>query len=1316
MSTRRRLRGSLVVCLVVTGLSMPAAEATPATPAPRTTQTTIARPPDDATGSDDQATSTRDAAPAPKLSADLSRPALSTSPDPVVVEVIGSGPAVARAVEAAGGDLGRGGGNSYLATVPGDQLSTLASSGGVTAVSRPTSIDQMVASRPPMPEGGWQPGTSEFVEAWYFKGLKGAGSKVGIVALFDAALLATEVTQGELPVIPAGQRTCVSAGAACAFGHPGQTWGNSLAEIVNDGAPEALLYLAEIGYVPDYYNVIDWFAANGVQIVLNPVVWPYDGLGNGTGPGAAIVDYAVSKGIAWFNTAGEMGVNNSYASYKGGHWAGLWSDPDNDRYLNFSGTDESLSVYCGSLMGLRWKESSATLTDYDLWISDFNYATKGNGTKKLLGGTNQATWGMPLEANNGLRLCNTNPALGTVYDTNADGFVSLWVQRTTRTAGSPVGDLLQIGVYFGWMEHSTTPYSASISFADSANPGMVTVAADRLLTVNEWPYPSEGPTLDGRIKPDLIAYGCVTTRVDGIADMACDQGGFFGADVAAAVQAAWAAMARSAVGIQQPRDLVRYLTNRNLYGAPPNNQVGYGWGQMRYGPIPAPSTASSFVPLDTPQRILDTRGSSGGPIGVPSGIPMSADQLLKVDIPQNLWGAALVVSVTLVRPPKYGWLEIYADGSFYPGATSVLNAEAGQVRANTVIVPIGDARKLVVYSSGGGNVLIDVVGTMQVQPDPGTVGPSYGAGRLTPVTPTRVLDSRTCLGIEPAECTGNPYPNSGVVDLRLKGFVDPLDASNVIPPDATAVALSVTVDSPSAAGFMSVVPGGQTTAPTSNLNYDAGASLTAFAMVKLTDAAAGDVRVLLQRSAHLQVDVLGWFTGATGVVESEGMFKTLTPRRLLDTRLPGFTKPVAGQHVTVSTTTFGVPSNALAIFLNNVSVSSTAPGTLHVSSTAPSPTPGFRNLTYPIANKVIAGATLSRLEAGSFVIMPSASTHVVTDTAGYFMGKSATPAPDGLVTPIIIGDLPEHTSAELMSWTSDGEFALLQVSSNCTCNPVATRYFRWEQAIDELIELPYVGDDITMSDDGSAILMATRDPLVAADLDTQDDLYVYDLANPTPELIDEYWATWGRFSLSPDGDTVTYWYSAAKQYFRATATYSAPIAYGNWFGISPDQQYLYGTTRDLNSCTVTRLSISDLSTLTVIATPCDGFFHEASWDNGVVMLSDDFSSPDTFTVVDLASATSQHFYSTPLPSLSLTGDGAKVYLGPPNSGTITELNPATRVMTTTNLTFDGSMANQGISKLEVTADGRWALMSTGATNIVAGGPADFYLIDLSLLP
>ncbi|MDO9175183.1 MAG: S8 family serine peptidase, partial [Actinomycetota bacterium] len=380
-------------------------------------------------------------------------------------------------------------------------------------------------------------------------GYRGQGIKVGIIDFFDPAVLATQITQGELASVPTANRRCFLNVGLCTFGSPGERHGNAIAEVIAEGAPDAQLYLAEVAGLNGYYAAIDWFAANGVKILNHSLIGSFDGPGDGTGPRAAIVDYAVSKDIAWFNSAGDAAPQFP-GKYEGGHWRGVWSDPTGNRWLNFSGTDETLGAYCGSLLGLRWSDWGAGRTDYELWIGDLNISSGYHSTAVLASDFNQTTGVVPLEANDFRWLCNTDATRGPVYDKNNDGFVHIKVKRSTRsTAASAVNDVLEIQVINGWFEHNTAYGSAAIPFADSRNPGAASVGFGTQSS-------AQGPTTDGRIKPDLTAAACVPTSVYG---GCAGTGAYRATDISAAVASGTAAAVLSAYGTMAPWQLVQYF-------------------------------------------------------------------------------------------------------------------------------------------------------------------------------------------------------------------------------------------------------------------------------------------------------------------------------------------------------------------------------------------------------------------------------------------------------------------------------------------------------------------------------------------------------------------------------------------------------------------------------------------------------------------------------------------------------------------------------------------------------------------------------------
>ncbi len=1013
---RRGARIGLVVALGVVGIVVPAT-ARAATPIAPVTDRGLT-PPVGAHISIDDASATPPALPQPRLDSVMTARARA-SVTTVTVEIEGTDAAIAAAVAAAGGTLGRGGGGLFLATVRSDRLPALAGTDGITQVRQPVEVasahvDVPSVERGPIVSRNWQAS-----RPWHDAGYTGAGSKVGVVGLFDLTVLANQIATGEIPDVPSGNRICVSSGATCPFGTPGATFGNSLAEIISDGAPDASLYLAELGSRGDYYSVIDWMASNGVTILLNPIIWTYDGPGNGTGPSAAIINYAVSKGIAWFNTGGEMAraVNPDFTTYAGTYYRSYWNDTDNDRWMNFNGADESMGVYCGMLLGLRWSDWGATRTDYDLYISDYNPSNGVNATKVLLSGADQSLPGaQPLEGTSGTRLCNTNPANGPVYDTNKDGFVSLWVKyEPTRSTGNPPAyDIIEIGTYYGWLEYQTDPGSVGIAFADSANPGMLTVSGLRGQVLMDFPNGSYGPTNDGRTKPDMVSWPCTDTSVDGSSSSSCSTSGYFGSDAAAAAVAGWAALTKPVIGLDTPAVMARYLRDQgtNLYGVPiaPTQMVGYGMATLPA--VPPTYQATNFTAI-SPTRVIESRGAPYATIGMPAH-RLIGGETVHYNVGSQFGSAtSLLLNVTMVNVSKPGFISVYPAGWAAPGQVATLNADmVGQTRSNTVIVPIGDQGYIDIFANVPTDVVIDVLGVFAADPE-------TGYGSLVNVSPTRLVDTRTCVGVQ--NCTGQPVQAGTWTDIDVRGFSDPGWPAVVIPDNASAVALSVTADTPSGRGFMAVVPGNSAATTSSNLNFESGQSGTALTFVKIDGGANGVVRVLMNRTAHLQVDILGWFTGPLGYTEPAGQFVPVRPFRLLDSREPTASAPpppAAGQVVPVNAVAAGVPTSAGSVFVNNVAVQAAAAGEVQVADTAQPQPPGFRNLTVGAANQTRATSTITRLADGTFTMTGTMTAHYVSDIAGYFVGATLSPLPPGQTHPAT-GAALSRDPVSLVSWSHD---------------------------------------------------------------------------------------------------------------------------------------------------------------------------------------------------------------------------------------------------------------------------------------------------------
>lgn len=230
----------------------------------------------------------------------------------------------------------------------------------------------------------------------------------------------------------------------------------------------------------------------------------------------------------------------------------------------------------------------------------------------------------------------------------------------------------------------------------------------------------------------------------------------------------------------------------------------------------APSGGSRLVPLDTPQRLADTREGGRG-------------EVLAVDVPAG--ADAVVINLTVVGNSEPGFLTAYPCDADRPHASSV-NHLPGEVVAGAAFVPVGSDGTVCVYAKApDADVVVDLTATLTDTGD-GLV--------FTPATPTRTIDTRNG--------TGGWAP--------IHGQRQTIDA-RVAPPGAQAVSGTLTIAGPVRAGYLRAWGCGPEP-ETSNVNAPAGA---AFANLVTTGVDPGGRLCVVARSATTTVfDTTGWWT------------------------------------------------------------------------------------------------------------------------------------------------------------------------------------------------------------------------------------------------------------------------------------------------------------------------------------------------------------------------------------------------------------------------------------------------------------------------
>jgi hypothetical protein len=376
-----------------------------------------------------------------------------------------------------------------------------------------------------------------------------------------------------------------------------------------------------------------------------------------------------------------------------------------------------------------------------------------------------------------------------------------------------------------------------------------------------------------------------------------------------------------------------------------------------FGPPPA---GGRYHPLP-PARILDTR--DGAPLGPAAAIDLQVTGQGGVPLTGV---SAVAMNVTVTQPSAASFLTLYPAGTARPLASN-LNFTAGRTIPNLAVVKVGAGGRVTIYNLAGTvDVIVDVAGWFS---DPAAA--TGDEGRYTPLVPSRLLDTRN---------GGVPLGPDGSLELQVAG------RAGVPASGATAAVLNVVATGTTATSFLTVHPTDESRPLASNLNFDAGDTVSNRTMVKL--GAGGRVSIYnLAGSADIVVDIAGWY-GSAPAAATTGAYAASPPWRILDTRnyTGGVYGPVAGgTAVGVQITgRGGVPASGVsAVVLNVTSVDPAAPGFLTLFPTGGN-LPLASDVTYA-GGETRPNLTVVKVGVGGKVdVYASTTTNVVLDVAGWF--------------------------------------------------------------------------------------------------------------------------------------------------------------------------------------------------------------------------------------------------------------------------------------------------------------------------------------------
>jgi hypothetical protein len=869
------------------------------------------------------------------------------------------------------------------AVVPRTALATLAASAGVTDVTKPvmafiegTTCPSSTCSQGVADSGAatWQTGSPPDA---------GAGVTIGIV---DAGFqgLAAQQAAGNLPQTGAGltYSSTVAGGDRCA-NDQASPHGTAVAEIIHQMAPGANLVLECVDDSGDFMNAAAALESPSivpaVKIVNSSLGFPGDSRGDGSGgvdSAAATVEQARKAGILWIQSAGNTGSD---------HWSGSFTPPNANGLVTLDSSgdvQDVVGVYPGGTASVvlqwdQWPVSSVSvaLDTAGVQCNDANCTT-----------TTAISSGQEIEQAPGteptliVSLQNTSSffqywAVGIVDATGTPALhydLSYWGDVTSNNLACTAPDANSATCYSptaaagSIVEPASSPYAFAVGAADGSGDTVdVNGACDSDVNVPGTTYPaesfsSEGPTIDGRTKPDILAFDGVNSNIAGLSP-------FCGTSAAAPHVAGAAALVLAANPAMDASQLEAFLEQRANSGGPlnpPSDQEGHGVLSLGAQSGIAPPAGSTYTALPSPVRALDTRKTPGATLAAGHSVSISIATAVPA-VPDD--ATAVAINLTGVGATNWTYLSAYAGGTF-PGTSNLNLTTADATAASFAVVTLGPLPHHAITVKNGGaatvDVLVDVLGYFS----PATSNDSPPATKLkyTPVTPTRLLDTRTPTGGHPGlvtsgktitVATGEPAGTSIVVNVTAAGEQGSgwlhLDASTPHQPIAT-----------------------------STLNY-LGYDRANLAIVAVGASGTFTVTGGGSGAADVIVDLVGTFT-----VGGSSTFVPLpAPVRMVDTRNGnGGRLGSLGTATTMSLFGSGVgeiPHSATALLTGVVAVSNTTQGYFTIYPGGASK-PGTSSLNFSgqrtVANAAIAGLGGQSVNIYNYV----ASANAVVDVFGYF--------------------------------------------------------------------------------------------------------------------------------------------------------------------------------------------------------------------------------------------------------------------------------------------------------------------------------------------
>ncbi|HSQ27806.1 MAG TPA: S8 family serine peptidase [Anaerolineales bacterium] len=442
---------------------------------------------------------------------------------------------------------------------------------------------------------------------WHAAGFTGLGVKIGVLDLgfkHYRSLLGSDLPDTV---------TVRSFIAGVEMDQTDSEHGTAVGEIIYDIAPDAELFFAAYDTDVEEFQAIDWLIDQGVQIISHSASSIYGPM-DGSSIEASYVNQVVEDGVLWVNSAGNMGEN---------HYRAVFVDEDGDGFHEFEPGDEMLSFRPDGrvAMALNWNAWDTGDQDLDLFIMDAD----GN---RVASSENYQTQ----EGDEAAEFISYR------FDDDGPYYVVISASSITREV------VLDFFIYNSVeLEYITPAYSVT-------TPGDAKLA----LTVGAtyWPddsleyYSSQGPTTDGRLKPDISGPTGVNSVAYGKE--------FYGTSASTPHVSGAAALVKSAFPNASALDIKDFLLSRAIDLGPSGADTQFGYGRLWLGEAPSQVFQPTVTPVD--EQVIPTATEVALPV-VTLPATLEAKPVIEpvpTTIPESdeegtgwIWIAGLLVCVVL---------------------------------------------------------------------------------------------------------------------------------------------------------------------------------------------------------------------------------------------------------------------------------------------------------------------------------------------------------------------------------------------------------------------------------------------------------------------------------------------------------------------------------------------------------------------------------------------------------------------------------------------------------------------------------------------